>query len=145
MICGLLFDMAMAPKLSVRRASLVRPGVAGAAGRRSVSGAQVGFGLAWLLKALVVRHTPPLAAVTKRRFGSVGSAAMAEMRPLVLVVGPMRMGAGPTETHPGVWPNLFRGIELDGTARSSHASRRRRARGGRRIVVGRRRRADGNH
>src|SRR5690242_6962598 len=105
MMFGLLRDMAIAPMFRVRRPVELPPGNA-ESGRWSVSGVQVGLGSAMLPAALRVRQTPPVAAATKMRLGSSGSAAMPETRPLVFrlpAVPPRRIGAGPIGTQAGGW------------------------------------------
>src|SRR5437764_11395534 len=105
MTFGLLGAMAMAPMFNVRWASeivvtgVVTGVVAVVAGRWSVSEVQ------WAPPSSD-RQTPPLAAVTKMRFGSVGSTATPEMRPLtvaLLMVPPWSCAAGPIAVQSGVW------------------------------------------
>src|SRR5437868_14081144 len=127
MMFGLLGAMAMAPMFSERSASVmgVLFGVVFVvAGRWSVNGVQ------WAPQSSD-RQTPPLAAVTKIRFGLVGSTATPETRPLTvawLIVPPLSCAAGPIAVQSGVcgtWVMgsiLFSRIVLDGTVRSSHRS-----------------------
>src|SRR5262249_26009327 len=83
----------------------------------SVRGTQVGLAAV----ALVVFQMPPEAAPMYRIFGSVGWAAIADVRPLHEMppgAVPLLIGVGPR----GVQETALSGIEFDGARRSSNRS-----------------------
>src|SRR5947209_1567051 len=137
MMFGLLGAMAIAPILRVRTASLVMfVGVPGeSSGRCKVSAFQV-------CPPSSDRQTPPLAAVTKIRFGLVGSTVTPEMRPLVAPppgTPPLSSGAGPIGVQVGTSGSWVVGstwlsrMLADGQSRASNCSSRSRVGAGRRI------------